>query len=76
LRHCSRSAVIHNPSEVLVRLCAGSKLGIDATKKFPGEGFRRPRPPRIKMDAAMKAKVEALREVCVDFLTESIMMPA
>ncbi len=38
----------------------GSKLGIDATKKLPGEGFKRPWPPLIKMDAAVKAKVEKL----------------
>ncbi|MBI3851617.1 MAG: hypothetical protein HY298_15265 [Verrucomicrobia bacterium] len=36
---------------------SGSKLGIDATKKIPGEGFKRPWPPLIKMDAAVKAKV-------------------
>ena len=38
----------------------GSKLGIDATKKLPGEGFKRPWPPLINMDAAVKAKVEKL----------------
>ena len=38
----------------------GSKLGIDGTKKLPGEGFNRPWPPLIKMDAAVKAKVENL----------------
>ncbi len=38
----------------------GSKLGIDATKKLPGEGFKRAWPPLIKMDAAVKAKVEKL----------------
>jgi 4-hydroxy-3-polyprenylbenzoate decarboxylase len=37
---------------------SGSKLGIDATKKIPGEGFKRTWPPLIKMDAAVKAKVE------------------
>ena len=31
-----------------------------ATKKIPGEGFKRPWPPPIKMDAAVKAKVEKL----------------
>ena len=36
----------------------GSKLGIDATKKIPGEGFKRPWPPLIRMDEAVKAKVE------------------
>ena len=34
--------------------------GLDATKKIPGEGFKRPWPPLIKMDAAVKAKVEKL----------------
>jgi len=32
----------------------------DATKKLPGDGFKRPRPPFIKMDAAVKAKVNML----------------
>ena len=34
--------------------------GIDATKKIPGEGFKRAWPPLIKMDAAVKAKVEKI----------------
>jgi 4-hydroxy-3-polyprenylbenzoate decarboxylase len=38
----------------------GSKLGIDATKKLPGEGFKRSWPPLIKMDDAVKTKVEKL----------------
>ena len=38
----------------------GSKLGIDATKEFPGEGLKRPWPPLIKMDESVKAKVEKL----------------
>ena len=33
---------------------------MNATKKIPGEGFKRPWPPLIKMDAAVKAKVNAL----------------
>jgi 4-hydroxy-3-polyprenylbenzoate decarboxylase len=33
---------------------------IDATKKIPGEGFKRAWPPLIKMDAAVKAKIEKL----------------
>jgi 4-hydroxy-3-polyprenylbenzoate decarboxylase len=37
---------------------SGSKLGIDATKKLPGEGFKRPWPPLIKMDENVKTKVE------------------
>ena len=38
----------------------GSKLGPDATKQIPGEGFKRPWPPLIKMDAAVEAKVGKL----------------
>jgi 3-polyprenyl-4-hydroxybenzoate decarboxylase len=33
------------------------KLGIDATKKLPDEGFKSPWPPLITMGAAVKAKV-------------------
>jgi len=39
------------------QLSVGRKLGIDAAKKIPGEGFKRPWPPLIKMDAAVKAKM-------------------
>jgi 4-hydroxy-3-polyprenylbenzoate decarboxylase len=38
-------------------IASGSKPGIDATKKIPSEGFKRPWPPLIKMDAAVKAKM-------------------
>jgi 4-hydroxy-3-polyprenylbenzoate decarboxylase len=52
------------PSDVLdhatSEIASGSKLGIDATKKLPGEGFKRPWPPLIKMDESVKAKVEKL----------------
>jgi len=43
-----------------IEIAIVSKLGIDVTKKLPGEGFKRPWPPSIKMDAAVKAKVEKL----------------
>ena len=46
----------HATSEIAI----GSKLGTDATKKLPGEGFKRPWPPLIKMDETVKAKVETL----------------
>jgi 4-hydroxy-3-polyprenylbenzoate decarboxylase len=50
------------PSDVLdhatSEIAIGSKLGIDATKKIPGEGFKRPWPPLIKMDEAVKAKID------------------
>lgn len=39
---------------------SGSKLGIDATTKLPGESFQRPWPPLIKVDEAVQAKVETL----------------
>ena len=38
----------------------GSKLGLDATRKWPEEGFTRNWPARITMDAATKARVDAL----------------
>ena len=46
----------HATSEI----ASGSKLGIDATKKLPGEGFRREWPPLIKMDAAVRKKIDSL----------------
>ncbi len=38
----------------------GSKMGLDATKKWPEEGFTRDWPKVIEMDAATKAKVDAM----------------
>jgi 4-hydroxy-3-polyprenylbenzoate decarboxylase len=35
----------------------GSKMGIDATRKWPSEGFARPWPDEITMDEATRAKV-------------------
>lgn len=46
----------HATSEIAI----GSKLGIDATKKLAGEGFKREWPPIIKMDEAVKARVETI----------------
>lgn len=46
----------HATSEIAI----GSKLGIDATKKLSGEGFKRPWPPLIKMDEAVRKKIDAL----------------
>jgi 4-hydroxy-3-polyprenylbenzoate decarboxylase len=52
------------PADVLdhatSEIASGSKLGFDATKKLPGEGFKRPWPPLIKMDEGVKAKVDKL----------------
>ena len=38
----------------------GSKMGIDATRKWPAEGFHRPWPKEIVMDAATKSRIDAL----------------
>ncbi|HEY1767817.1 MAG TPA: UbiD family decarboxylase [Terracidiphilus sp.] len=38
----------------------GSKMGIDATRKWKAEGFERPWPTMIEMDRVTKAKVDAL----------------
>jgi 4-hydroxy-3-polyprenylbenzoate decarboxylase len=40
----------------------GSKMGIDATRKWKAEGFDRPWPAMIEMDRATKAKVDAIWE--------------
>lgn len=49
-------ALDHATSEFAV----GSKLGIDATHKLPGEGFKREWPPLVKMDPAVKEKMNLL----------------
>ena len=46
----------HATSEI----AGGSNLGIDATKKLPGEGFKRPWPPLIKMDENVRKKIDGL----------------
>jgi len=38
----------------------GSKMGVDATKKWPGEGFTREWPDVLKMTPAVKARVDEL----------------
>ena len=35
----------------------GSKMGVDATRKWPTEGFTRPWPEEIRMDEETKARV-------------------
>src|SRR5512133_273729 len=46
----------HATSEIAV----GSKMGIDATRKLAGEGFKRRWPPIIKMDPAVRKKLDEL----------------
>jgi 4-hydroxy-3-polyprenylbenzoate decarboxylase len=40
----------------------GSKMGIDATRKWKAEGFERPWPAMIEMDQATRAKIDAIWE--------------
>jgi len=40
----------------------GSKMGIDATRKWKAEGFDRPWPAMVEMDNKTKAKVDAIWE--------------
>jgi 4-hydroxy-3-polyprenylbenzoate decarboxylase len=46
----------HATSEIGI----GTKLGIDATRKLAGEGFKREWPPLIRMDEAVKRRIEQL----------------
>ena len=46
----------HATSEIAM----GTKLGIDATRKLAGGGFKRPWSPLIKMDEAIRKKIDAL----------------
>ena len=54
------------PADVLdhatTQIGVGSKLGIDATHKLAGEGTTRTWPPLIRMDAAVKAKIDAFQK--------------
>ena len=57
------SILTKGPSDVLdhatSEIAAGSKLGIDATKKLSGEGFPRRWPPLIVMDEAVRKRIDA-----------------
>ena len=45
----------------------GSKMGIDATRKWPGEGFTRPWPDVIAMDEDVKKRVDGIwRELGIE----------
>jgi 3-polyprenyl-4-hydroxybenzoate decarboxylase len=46
----------HATSEI----ASGSKPGIEATKKLPSEGFKRPWPPLIRMDETVRKRIDAL----------------
>jgi 4-hydroxy-3-polyprenylbenzoate decarboxylase len=52
------------PADVLdhttTEIAVGSKMGIDATRKLPGEGFPRPWPPLIRMSEEIRRKMGAI----------------
>jgi 4-hydroxy-3-polyprenylbenzoate decarboxylase len=58
------SIVTKGPADVLdhatSEIAVGSKLGIDATRKLPGEGFKRPWPPLIKMSGDVRRRIDSL----------------
>jgi 4-hydroxy-3-polyprenylbenzoate decarboxylase len=60
------SLLTKGPADVLDHatstIAVGGKLGIDATKKLPGEGFDRNWPPLITMDEAVSQRVDRLLE--------------
>ncbi len=55
--------IADGPLDILDHSCPqigfGGKMGIDATRKGPGEGFTRSWPDEIKMDPRVQRKVEA-----------------
>ena len=58
------SILTRGPADVLdhatPEIAIGSKMGLDATRKLPGEGFKREWPPIIKMDETIKRQVDQL----------------
>jgi 4-hydroxy-3-polyprenylbenzoate decarboxylase len=52
------------PADVLdhatSEFAAGTKMGIDATHKLPGEGHKRGWPPLIRMDEGIRRQIDAL----------------
>jgi 4-hydroxy-3-polyprenylbenzoate decarboxylase len=58
------STFIKNPSDALDHAPTlpnmGSHMGIDATRKLPGEGYTRGWPEMLKMDAGVKERVDGI----------------
>ena len=55
------SLITRGPADVLdhatSEIAVGGKMGFDATRKIPGEGFRRPWPPLIRMDDEVRKRM-------------------
>src|SRR5213595_1457234 len=60
------STIIRNPSDSLdhapTEQNIGSHMGIDATRKLPGENYHRPWPELLKMEERVKQVVDSLRK--------------
>jgi 4-hydroxy-3-polyprenylbenzoate decarboxylase len=60
------STIIRNPSDSLDHAPSeqniGSHMGIDATRKLPGENYHRPWPELLKMDERVQRMVDSLRK--------------
>jgi len=60
------TTVIRNPSDSLdhapTEQNIGSHMGIDATRKLPGENYRRPWPELLKMDERVQTLVDSLQK--------------
>jgi 4-hydroxy-3-polyprenylbenzoate decarboxylase len=58
------TSLIKNPSDSLDHAPSvanlGSHLGFDATRKLPGEGYGRPWPELVRMDPAVKSKIDRM----------------
>jgi 4-hydroxy-3-polyprenylbenzoate decarboxylase len=58
------STFIKNPTDALDHAqtvaCMGTHMGFDATRKIAGEGYTREWPELLKMDAGVRARVDAL----------------
>jgi 4-hydroxy-3-polyprenylbenzoate decarboxylase len=58
------STFIKNPADALDHAptipCLGTHMGFDATRKLPSEGYTRPWPEMLKMDPAVKERVDRL----------------
>jgi len=58
------SIFTRGPADVLdhatPEVAIGSKMGLDATKKLPGEGYKREWPPIIQMTDHIKGKVDGI----------------
>jgi 3-polyprenyl-4-hydroxybenzoate decarboxylase len=59
-RNAAGSGDQGSPKRTLRYTGFGSKMGVDATRKWPSEGFTRPWPDEIKMDPEVKKRIDAL----------------